>query len=237
MELSNAPSDPRTESEHRRFIQLQPDRRQLRLVLVDDHLLYRESLARLLALEGDFQLVAQCSDGQEAVKVLNHSSADVVLVDIAIAPELITSARQAGHHKYLVLAREAAPTACAAVLKSGASGVFLASDSPGRLIQAIRLVAGGDAWVEQRIVQMLAESYAHLEVKWSKGLTPRETSVLRGVVEGLSNRKIAGQIGTSESTIKATLQQLFKKAGVRTRSQLVRIALEPASVSDSTGAA
>jgi two-component system, NarL family, nitrate/nitrite response regulator NarL len=102
------------------------------------------------------------------------------------------------------------------------------------LIQAIRLVASGEAWVDQKVVQFLAERYPNFEARWHGSLTAREQIVLNGVVDGLSNRKIGDQIGVSESTIKATLQHLFKKAGVRTRSQLVRIALEGPPVASLT---
>ena len=199
----------------------------IRLMLLDDHLLFRESLGRLLASEDDLELVAACTTPAEALKNLKRSGADIVLLDIGIAKEFILCARKNRHPgKYLVLAREVDPTASAEVLKCGASGIFLASDSPGRLMQAIRLVAGGEAWLDQKVLQFLAERYPHFEARWNGNLSEREQYVLRGVVDGLSNRRIGDQIGVSESTIKAALQQLFKKAGVRTRSQLVRIALE-----------
>ena len=151
----------------------------------------------------------------------------VILVDIGIAKEFIPWAQKARYPgKSLVIAREAEATGSAIVLKYGASGIFLESDSATRLMQAIRLVASGEAWVDQKVLQLLAERYPYFEAKWHGSLTEREQTVLNGVVDGLSNRKIGDQIGVSESTIKATLQHLFKKAGVRTRSQLVRIALE-----------
>jgi DNA-binding NarL/FixJ family response regulator len=89
--------------------------------------------------------------------------------------------------------------------------------------------------VDQKVLQYLAQRYPQFETRWQGNLSERENYVLRGVVDGLSNRRIGDQIGVSESTIKAALQQLFKKAGVRTRSQLVRIALEtpPVPVEDS----
>jgi DNA-binding NarL/FixJ family response regulator len=205
----------------------------IRLVLLDDHLLFRESLARLLASELDFELVAECATSTEALKSLRRSKADVILVDIGIAKEFIPWAQKVRYPgKCLVIAREVDATGSAIVLKYGASGIFLASDSSSRLMQAIRLVASGEAWVDQKVLQLLAERYPHFETKWRGNLTERERTVLHGVVDGLSNRKIGNQIGVSESTIKATLQHLFKKAGVRTRSQLVRIALEgPAAAS------
>jgi DNA-binding NarL/FixJ family response regulator len=112
------------------------------------------------------------------------------------------------------------------VLRYGASGIFLESDSSSRLVQAIRLVANGEAWVDQKVIQLLADRYPQHEGRLLGALTDREQAVLDRVVDGLSNRKIGDQMGVSESSIKATLQQLFTKAGVRTRSQLVRIALE-----------
>jgi DNA-binding NarL/FixJ family response regulator len=201
--------------------------KRMRLVLLDDHVLIRESLARLLASEYDFELVAECTTSPEALKRLKGSGVDVILVDLGIAEEFFLGARKARYRgKTLVIARDIDAIRSAVVLKCGASGIFLDSDSSARLVQAIRLVANGEAWVDQKVIQLLAERYPHYEERWLGTLTEKERTVLQGVVDGLSNRKIGTQIGVSESTIKATLQSLFGKAGVRTRSQLVRIALE-----------
>jgi two-component system nitrate/nitrite response regulator NarL len=203
------------------------ERSRIRLVLVDDHLLFRESLASLLATEGDFEIVTQCANSQDALKAVKASDVDVVLVDLAIAKELIKCALRSRYRgKFLVVASSADAMDSATVLKDGASGIFLESDSSSRLMQAIRLVANGEAWVDQRVIQLLADRFPHYDVRLLGNLTDKEQSVLGGVVDGLSNRKIGDQIGGSESSVKATLQQLFTKAGVRTRSQLVRIALE-----------
>jgi DNA-binding NarL/FixJ family response regulator len=205
----------------------QSGRGQIRLVLLDDHLLFRESLARLLASEHDFELVAECTTPSEALESLRRSGVDVILVDIGIAKEFIPCVRKARYQaKCLVMARDVDAAGSAMVLKHGASGIFLASDSSSRLMQAIRLVASGEAWIDQKVLQLLADRYPQHEAKWRGNFTERELTVLQGIVDGLSNKKIGNQIGVSESTVKAALQQLFKKAGVRTRSQLVRIALE-----------
>lgn len=200
---------------------------QIRLLLLDDHLLIRESLARLLAAEREFQVVAQCSNAQEALKAVKAAEVDVVLVDLGMAMEFIRCARKARYHgKSLVVARSVDATDSALVLKCGASGIFLESDSSSRLMQAIRLVANGEAWVDQKVIQLLADRYPQYDGRLRGNLTEREQAVLDGVMDGLSNRKIGDEMGVSESSIKATLQQLFTKAGVRTRSQLVRIAIE-----------
>lgn len=204
-----------------------PNGQRLRLVLLDDHVLFRESLARLLAAEDEFELVAECTASPEALVTVQGTEVDVLLVDFDIAKEFISRARRAGYQgKFLVVAREIDARDSAAVLSCGASGIFLETDSSARLVQAIRLVAAGEAWVDQKVIQLLANRYPHYEDRWWGTLTQREQSVLKGIVDGLSNRKIGIQMGVSESTIKGTLQQLFTKARVRTRSQLVRMALE-----------
>lgn len=205
----------------------QPNQRRIRLVLLDDHVLFRESLARLLAAEPNFEVVAESAAPPEALKALKDSGADVVLVDIGLAEDFIACARKARYTgKFLAIAREADAGGSALVLWCGASGVFRDSDSSAWFVQAIRLVANGEAWVDHEVIQLLAERYPQHEDRWFATLTDREQSVLQGVIEGLSNRRIGARMGVSESRIKATLQRLFKKASVRTRSQLVRIALE-----------
>jgi DNA-binding NarL/FixJ family response regulator len=83
------------------------------------------------------------------------------------------------------------------------------------------------------VLQLLAERYSQVQARDWGSLTAREQTVLHAVMDGLSNQKIGDQLGVSESTIKAALQQLFKKGGVRTRSQLVRIALQDRPIAGS----
>jgi DNA-binding NarL/FixJ family response regulator len=119
------------------------------------------------------------------------------------------------------------PVQSSAALHAGASGIFLKHNSPSALANAIRQVAGGDLWVDQKLIQQMADRFPKGEEQSvHQPLTKREQTVLRGLFEGLTNKEIATQIGVSEGAVKATLQQLFQKTNVRTRSQLVRIALE-----------
>ncbi len=209
-----------------------PVRESLRLVLLDDHALLRESLARLLAAEPDFELVAACTTQAEAMRHLKSAEADVILVDCRMAREFIPAARKARcTGKVLVLARDLNAGDSAQLLKCGASGIFLDSDSSARLVQAIRLVANGEAWVDQKVLRFLAERYPPGDSPWRCSLTGRQQEVLSCVLDGSSSRAIASHLGVTESAVKATLQQLFGKAGVRTRSQLVRVALEAPRVS------
>jgi two-component system, NarL family, nitrate/nitrite response regulator NarL len=203
----------------------------IRLLLLDDHVLFRESLSRLLAAEPDFEMAAHCGTSAEALQILRETPVDVILLDYDLGDDsgdFIAAARQAGFAgKILMVTAGMHATESSAALRAGAAGIFLKHNSPGSLSQAIRLVAAGELWVDQRVIQQLADGVAQRdEQSFRKLLTEREQQVLRGLFEGLSNKEIAGQLGVSESAIKATLQQLFQKARVRTRSQLVRIAIE-----------
>jgi DNA-binding NarL/FixJ family response regulator len=117
----------------------------IRLVLLDDNILFRESLARLLVVERDLEVVAQCTIPAESLKVPSPDAVDVLLVRFAVAKDFISCARRDGYGgKFLVIARDIDVKDTAAVLSRGASGVFLESEGPTRLIQAIRLIASGE---------------------------------------------------------------------------------------------
>jgi DNA-binding NarL/FixJ family response regulator len=204
----------------------------IRLLLVDDHVLFRQSLGRLLASEPDFEVIADCGPVSEALEVLQRGRIDVVLLDFDLghdhASQFIASSRRAGHTARILMVT-AGMTAgeSATALRLGASGIFLKHGSPSLLAQVIRLVAGGALWVDQRIIELMAERVDQQEAPGDRRpLTEREEQVLQGIFEGLANKEIGARLGVSESAVKATLQQLFRKTGVRTRSQLVRIALE-----------
>jgi DNA-binding NarL/FixJ family response regulator len=113
-------------------------------------------------------------------------------------------------------------------LESGAAGIFLKHSPPGDLITAIHKVFAGEPWLDSGAVRSLVAAAGSNQEKMraSPQLNERERSVLKAVFEGLTNKEIASKLNISEGYVKAVLQQLFQKTGVRSRSQLVRIALE-----------
>ena len=195
-------------------------------------MLFREGLSRLLASEPDFEMVGHCGTSAEALAMLRRTPADIVLLDFDLGEDhggqFLTAARQAGYEgKVLMITAGMTATESSIALQLGASGIFLKHNSPVSLAKAIRLVASGEMWVDQKVIQLMADGvHQRDEQPFRKLLTEREQQVLRGIFEGLTNKEIAAQVGVSEGAIKATLQQLFQKTRVRTRSQLVRIALE-----------
>ena len=204
----------------------------IRLLLLDDHALFRDSLGRLLESEQDFTVVARCASSSEALASLARLEIDVVLLDFDLGKDrgtsFLGSARRDGFQgKVLIVTAGMSDSDASLALQLGASGIFLKHDSPVTLAQAIRLVANGGTWLDSRLVQSLAQKARRQEPSQTKKLlTQREHQVLEGIFEGLTNKEIALRLNVSESAVKANLQQLFEKLNVRTRSQLVRVALE-----------
>ncbi len=208
------------------------DAARIRLLLVDDHALFREGLARLLSSEPDFELAPPCATGEEALAALASTKIDLILLDYDLGAEtgarfLARAAQQGFQGRVLVVTAGLADNEVAELLRLGVTGVFLKHNPPGLLAKAIRKVMQGEIWLDQKYLKILfQEARSNDQEGRPRRLSEREKEVLRFVFQGLGNKEIAVRIQVSESSIKATLQQLFYKTGVRTRSQLVRVALE-----------
>ncbi|MGH9558633.1 MAG: response regulator [Bryobacteraceae bacterium] len=206
---------------------------EIRILLVDDHSLFRESLSRLLEAEPGFRIVGSCGTAAEALALLNRESADIVLLDYDLGEEqgsifLEKSKGMEFEGRVLMVTAGMDDSQSLRAMENGSSGIFLKHSPPADLVQAIRRIVGGEMWLDPGAVRAVvagatgrASSQPEIEA-----LSARERSVLKAVFEGFTNKEIASQLGISESSVKAAMQQLFDKTGVRTRSQLVRIALE-----------
>jgi DNA-binding NarL/FixJ family response regulator len=203
----------------------------IRIAIVDDHALFRESLARLLESEPDFAVIATCATVDEALRIAGSAPLDLVLLDVDLGAErgaefLRLAADQGFRGRVLIVTAGLSDDEAAALLARGAAGIFFKEDSAALLATSIRTVMNGEAWIDQRHLASILASRAAPPSAGSTSFSAREREVLRGVFEGLANKEIAARLGLSESSVKAAVQQLFEKTGVRSRSQLVRIALE-----------
>ena len=204
----------------------------IRILLLDDHALFREGLRRLLEREPDLEMAACCATINEATLALDQKSVDLVLLDYDLGREggfeFIGQAQRAGFKgRILMVTAGMSDAESVQALNLGVNGIFPKHSSPVILTQAIRKVMAGETWLDENTIQALVRVSRHPEgPEGTKPFTERETQVLQGVFEGLSNKEIGARLNISESSVKAALQQLFQKTGVRTRSQLVRIALE-----------
>jgi DNA-binding NarL/FixJ family response regulator len=202
------------------------------LLLLDDHTLFRECASRLLAAEPGFEVAGHCGTIGEGLKILRCKAVDVLLLDFDLGEsdgrQFLRLAKDQGFRGKVLIVTAGVDTGVAAeLIRSGISGVFRKHDSAVLLAQAIRDVMAGKVWLHQE--QLQSALNIEPETRHNNRMRPfteREQQVLSCVFEGLANKEIAARIGVSESSVKATLQQLFSKTGVRTRSQLVRIVLE-----------
>ena len=200
----------------------------IRILLVDDHALFRESVARVLSAEPDME-IAHCASIREALQLLPQEKYDLVLLDHDLgserASQFLPAARQAGFDgRVLVVTAWVSDTEGRRLIRQGVSGIFLKEAPLQELASSIRTVATGGTWIDRSLSPL--EEPEGGEATASPVFNERQRRVLRFVVEGLSNKEIAWRLQISESYVKAILQSLFHKTGVRTRGQLVRVAFE-----------
>ncbi len=165
--------------------------------------------------------------------MLAREPVDVVLLDFDLGDEqgsafLREAIRLRLPCRILMVTAGMSDTVTLRAFEGGASGIFLKHSPPAQLIEAIHKVVGGEMWLDSRAVRSLVAgaNAKPEEESAAQAISARERGVLKAVFEGLTNKEIAASLQISESSVKAVLQQLFDKTGVRTRSQLVRIAIE-----------
>jgi two-component system, NarL family, nitrate/nitrite response regulator NarL len=207
----------------------------IRILLVDDHALFRDSVARMLADEPDFEIAGTCTTIDEAIAILSSRPADIVLLDLDLRGSRGAAffEKAAGlPFRVQVLIVTGAVSDCDAVelVRRGVSGIFLKESPPALLAKSIRTVMSGERWLSQHYLRAVVQALDSPPPEKPKPtFTRREREVLQGVIEGLSNKEIAERLQTTESAVKSLVQQLFGKTGVHSRSQLVRVALESAT--------
>ena len=209
-----------------------PTEQKIRLLLIDDHGLFREGLSRLLEAESGFELAGNVASVPEAIGAMYGNQVDVVLLDFDLGEQtgldfltFLRTQRFAG--RVLIVTAGLSNLDTLRVMELGAAGIFLKHRSPSDLVIAIRKIVEGEAWLDSGSLDALvAAASVPNEVATPVTLTAKERDVLRAVFAGLTNKEIGTRMGISEAYVKAILQRLFNKTGVRSRSQLVRVALE-----------
>jgi DNA-binding NarL/FixJ family response regulator len=203
---------------------------EIRILLVDDQSLFRESLRRLLQDEPGFQIVGSCASLKEALAAVERQQVDIVLLDYDSREqrsEFLEGMKKLGFDsRVLMVTSGMSGGAVLDALERGASGIFMKDSPPSALVKAIHRVVRGEVWLDTEAVKAMVQAVRSGEHRVWQHLSVRERAVLRAVLEGLKNHQIAAKLQVSESSVKWVIQGLFDKAGVRRRSQLVRIALE-----------
>ena len=206
-----------------------PQPKVIHVLLVDDHALFRESVSRVLT-DAPGLHIEHCGSIREALLLLSQQTFDLVLLDHDLgserASQFLPAARQAGFEgRVLVVTAWVSDTEARRLMRQGVSGIFLKEAPLSELTESIHVVMNGGTWLD-RSFSRNAESETEEDVAAQPVFNERQRKVLRYVLEGLSNKEIAWRLQISESYVKAILQSLFQKTGVRTRGQLVRVAFE-----------
>jgi DNA-binding NarL/FixJ family response regulator len=215
------------------------------VVLVDDQGLVRAGFRALLDSEEEIEVVGQAADGQAGLEIVRRLRPDIVLMDIRMpvldglaATAQITSDPELAGTRVIVLTTFELDEYVFGALRAGASGFLLKDVEPTDLLDAVRVVAGGEALLAPRLTRRLIEAFiardSDVTVRERDAiddaqlaeLTPREREVLALVGRGLSNTEIAERLVLSPLTAKTHVARLFAKLGARDRAQLVVIAYE-----------
>ena len=208
----------------------------IRVVIVDDQPVVRGGLRMILESEADIEIVAEAADGAEAVDVVADTRPDVVLMDISMpGVDGIEATRSIAARnldtRVLVLTTYGVDENVYDALKAGASGFLLKTDSPERLVEAVRLVARGEATLAPEITRRLVERYVRgghptRPPQALDALTPRELDVLKLLARGRTNGEIAAELFLSEGTVKTHVGRVLSKLDLRDRTHAVVYAYE-----------
>jgi len=197
----------------------------IRILSVDDHPMLREGIAAVLASEQDMVLVAEASNGKEAIAQFRTHRPDVTLMDVQM-PEvngidaILKIREEFPDARIIVLTTYGGDAQAARAFKAGASGYLLKNMVRKELIDTIRTVHAGKKRIPPEIAMELAEHHS------DDALTEREIDVLREVAAGNANKMVAQRLKVSEETVKAHMKNILSKLGANDRTHAVTIALK-----------
>jgi DNA-binding NarL/FixJ family response regulator len=209
----------------------------IRVLICDDQALVRGGFRAILGTQPDIEVVGEAENGAEAVALAERRQPDVILMDVRMpvldgveATRRLVAGRSPA--RILMLTTFDLDEYVHAAIRAGASGFLLKDVTPANLLDAIRVVAGGDALLAPSVTRRLLERFAitlpvgdHSSETLAQ-LTSRETEVLRLLAAGLSNAEIASELVVSEATVKTHISSLLRKLALRDRVQAVILAYE-----------
>lgn len=217
----------------------------VRVLIADDQPLMRSALRGCLAGEPDIDVVAEAANGQQAIDLVRDLQPDVALLDLRMpvmdgveATRRIVGSQQASPTKVIAITTFELDDYVVSALRAGASGFLLKDATPEELVQAVRVVAAGDALLSPAVTKRLLERFARFLPATIPpsvaSLTPRERTVLQRVAQGATNAQIASELYLAESSVKTHIGHLLSKLHMPDRVHLVIYAYETGLVLPST---
>ncbi len=204
----------------------------IRILLADDHPLFREGVATSLAAAADFSVVAEAGSGEEAVELARRLRPDLVLLDISMAgmggiAAAACIATELPAARLMMLTMAETPESLMAALKAGAHGYVLKGVSASELRDIVRRVAAGEAYVTPALAAAMLSEFSRPRAADSfETLTSRETGVLDLLSQGLTNREIGERLHLAEKTIKHHVTIILQKLHVRSRTEAALLAVQ-----------
>ena len=216
--------------------------KKVRVLIADDHTLFREGLRQLLEMEKDIEVVGEADDGLTAIARTREIKPDVVLMDInmpvvggvAAIEQLATEMPDAG---IIVLTMHRQDQYVFEAMRAGARGYLLKDAKPTDLVFAIRMVARGASLIDPRMTTTVLKEFRRLasqaeEQQGVSGLTPKEVEILKLLAMGLSNKEIGQRLCLAEKTVKNYLSTIFQKLQITDRVQAAIYALRHGLVAE-----
>jgi DNA-binding NarL/FixJ family response regulator len=207
----------------------------VRILVVDDHPVVRFGICHLIGSQPDFVVVGDVADSESALQILDKSHPDILLLDLQLddnrsSYDLIGEvAGGGGESQVIIYTAHNGDARVVEAIRSGARGYVIKSSRPERVFEAIRVVARGGSYLDPSVSSpLMGHIRRRQDPRRNHGqdLTERERAVLKGLVSGKRNREIAERLFISERTVKYHIKSMFTKLHVKSRTELVKIALE-----------
>lgn len=205
--------------------------KEIKLFIVDDHAMFREGLARLFENEPSIAIVGQSGLASEALTALKKTGATMVILDVDLGSEraldfVLEAKKKSFTGQILVVTAGVTGPEAVQLIQAGVAGILHKQHSSETLRDAVRQVAEGGVFLEKDYLGSLFLSVDRTRSHAKPQLGERERDLIRYLFQGMTNKEIGSKLEISEGAVKASLHQLFEKTGVRTRAQLVKVALE-----------
>jgi DNA-binding NarL/FixJ family response regulator len=209
---------------------VEPESGQVRIILADSEAIFRVGMARILSGESDLDVVAQTDTLPQTISVVAETPADVILFEAGLSPTPAEAVSEVARRalpgaKLILVTQRAGEQETVDYLRRGVRGILTRAVSPDLLVRCVRKVAAGETWLDKQGVNWVIEAYRSQALqgtapKQQLRLSEKEMLIISGVTQGLKNKDIAREVGTTEQVVKNYLRKIYDKLQVTDRLEL-----------------